>query len=175
MSANNDKKALLVVLGNQLFPVDALQELGGRPVFMAEFYKQERRRLGILVDEEGEPAGGRWSYDEEHRRKLPKSVEPPEMPEAGRSAHVEDVIDLVTDHFGDHPGDASTFWWPTTRGVALDWLDDFLVNRFDHFGPYEDAITTRSHTVFHSVLSPLINLGLLSPAEVIERAVACAE
>ncbi|MDX1480620.1 MAG: cryptochrome/photolyase family protein [Woeseiaceae bacterium] len=138
--------------------------------FMAEFYKQERRRLGILVDDDGNPEGGRWSYDEENRKKLPRSVEPPEIAKADRTEHVDAVIGLVKEHFAEHPGDADDFWWPTTRDAALEWLDDFLEQRFEDFGPYEDAITKRSRTVFHSVLSPLINIGLLTPAEVLERA-----
>lgn len=146
-----------------------------RRPFMAEFYKQQRRRLDILVDGDGEPEGGRWSFDEDNRKKLPKSVEPPDVDAAPRTQHVKDVIPLVKQHFADHPGDADEFWWPTTREDALDWVEAFLTSRFEDFGPYEDALTTRSPTVFHSVLSPLINLGLLTPAEVVDRAVQFAD
>jgi deoxyribodipyrimidine photolyase-related protein len=143
--------------------------------FMAEFYKQERRRLGILVDDDGEPRGGRWSFDEDNRKKLPASVEPPELAAAPRTEYVEAVIGLVQAQFGDHPGDAGEFWWPTTREDALDWLESFLETRFRDFGPYEDALTARSSTVFHSVLSPLINVGLVTPDEVVDRAVRYAD
>jgi deoxyribodipyrimidine photolyase-related protein len=139
--------------------------------FMADFYKRERRRLGILVDDAGEPTGGRWSFDEDNRKKLPRSIEPPQVTPAERNRHVDALIPIVADAFADHPGDADEFWWPTTREAALDWLASFLEQRFADFGPYEDAMTTRSATVFHSVLSPLLNLGLLTPAEVVQRAI----
>ena len=148
---------------------------GARRPFMADFYKAERRRLGLLLDDTGEPTGGRWSFDEDNRRKLPKNVEPPGVWPAAKTPHVSDVVALVQTHFSDHPGDATEFWWPTTREGALEWLEDFLKVRFAEFGPFEDAISTRSRTVFHSVLSPLMNLGLLTPDEVVSRAVEYAE
>ena len=141
---------------------------------MADFYKLQRRRLQVLLDD-GEPAGGRWSFDEDNRKKLPKNDCPPELPEAGRTDHTSDVIDLVREHFSAHPGDAREFWWPTTRRSALAWLRDFLDARLPKFGPYEDAMTTRSATVYHSALSPLINLGLITPDEVVERALQQAD
>jgi len=143
--------------------------------FMAEFYKGERRRLKLLMDDDGEPSGGRWSFDEDNRKKLPKKVEPPDVDPAPRGEHVDDVVALVKAHFADHPGDADEFWWPVTRRSALAWLRSFLAERFERFGPYEDAMTTRSPTVFHSVLSPLLNLGLLTPDEVVDRAIEHAD
>ena len=143
--------------------------------FMAEFYKGERRRLGLMVDDDGEPDGGRWSFDEDNRKKLPKKVEPPEVEPVEKTGHVNDVIELVRDRFDDHPGDARQFWWPTTRETALEWLDSFLAQRFEQFGPYEDAMSTRSKTVFHSLLSPLLNMGLLTPDEVVKKAIDYAE
>jgi len=142
--------------------------------FMAEFYKQERRRLGIMVDAGGNPQGGRWSFDEDNRRKLPKNVTPPEVPAVPHAGHVGDVVRLVAERFASHPGDARAFWWPVTRAEALRWMREFLEQRLAEFGPYEDAMTTRSATVFHSVLSPLINLGLITPREVVDAAIGYA-
>ena len=144
-------------------------------LLMGDFYKQQRRRLGVLVDDDGQPAGGRWSFDADNRKKLPRKVTPPDMPWLEPTGHVPDVIALVAETFGDHPGNAAEFAWPTTRAEAREWLDDFIENRLELFGPYEDAMTTRSSTVFHSVLSPCLNLGLLTPGEVIERVVAAAD
>ena len=140
--------------------------------FMQEFYKFQRKRLGILVDKDGEPAGGRWSFDAENRKKLPKKVVPPEIPWPGQGKHVEDVIQLVATTFPDHPGRAAEFRWPTTRQQAKQWLDDFVADRLRDFGPYEDAMTTRSDTVFHSLLSPYLNMGLLAPDEVVDHVLA---
>ena len=138
-------------------------------VLMADFYARERKRLGILVDDDGAPDGGQWSYDEENRQKLPASVEVPEVATAASTRHSREVAELVRRRFHDHPGDAREFWWPTTRPQALTWLDNFLDERFAQFGPYEDAMSTRTDTVFHSLLSPAMNLGLITPAEIMER------
>ncbi len=144
-------------------------------LLMGEFYKQQRRRLNILIDDADQPAGKQWSFDAENRKKLPKNIDPPPIVWAEPSAHVDDVIELVAETFADHPGDANDFCWPTTRDQALVWLDQFIEHRLERFGPYEDAITNRSATVFHSLLSPSMNLGLLTPAEIIEEAIKRAD
>ena len=137
-------------------------------LLMGDYYTRQRQRAGLLVDEDGEPEGGKWSFDEANRKKLPKSVQPPEIAAAPHADHVEDVIDIVEQQFGDHPGTAADFWWPTTREQARGWLKDFLDERLAQFGPYEDAMSQRSRTVFHSLLSPSLNIGLLTPGEVID-------
>jgi deoxyribodipyrimidine photolyase-related protein len=141
---------------------------------MANFYKEQRRRLGILMDPSGNPEGDRWSFDELNRKKLPKDVQPPPRPSAPREAVVDEVVPLVKRVFPDHPGDAGEFEWPVTREASLDWLQHFVDQRLANFGPYEDAITTRSETVFHSMLSPLINVGLITPDEVVATVIASA-
>ena len=141
---------------------------GRSRLLMGDYYRRQRQRTGILVDEDGQPEGGKWSFDEANRKKLPKSVTPPEIAAAARTRHVDDTVAVVERHFADHPGRAEDFWWPTTREQARDWLRDFLDERLAEFGPYEDAISQRSATVFHSVLSPSLNVGLLTPGEVID-------
>ncbi|MBT8106661.1 MAG: cryptochrome/photolyase family protein [Gammaproteobacteria bacterium] len=144
-------------------------------LLMADFYKQQRRMLNVLVEDDGQPTGGRWSFDADNRKKLPRNITAPDIPEAGHDKHVEDVIAIVATEFSGHPGDAAEFRWPTTRGEAESWLDDFIAERLEQFGPYEDAMTTRSATVFHSLLSPLINIGLLTPQDVIDRVLEHAD
>ena len=144
-------------------------------LLMGDFYKQQRRSLGVLIEDDGQPSGGRWSFDADNRKKLPRNVSPPELSWAAPTQHVSNVIELVLHEFADHPGDAREFCWPTTREQACQWLDEFVENRLEQFGPYEDAMTSRSTTVFHSVLSPCLNLGLLTPDEVIEKALAKAD
>ena len=80
---------------------------------MADFYKNERRRLDILVEDDDKPTGGQWSFDEDNRKKLPKDVSVPELAKAERGPYTADVIDLVCKNFPDHPGDAEDFAWPT--------------------------------------------------------------
>lgn len=137
--------------------------------FMADFYKLQRQQLDVLVSASGTPRGGRWSFDDENRRKLPADTSLPELPESRWSERTREVVALVKQHFGDHPGDADDFWWPVTRRSALYWLRDFLSERLENFGPYQDAITRRSETAFHSVISPLLNLGLITPEDVLEQ------
>lgn len=142
---------------------------------MADFYRRERRRLRLLVDAAGEPRGGRWSFDSDNRKRLPASVTPPAPAACATSAHVAAVKALVRRRFADHPGDADDFAWPTTRSEALRALDEFVANRLHDFGQYEDAITRRSATVFHSLLSPALNVGLVTPQEVLARIVKHAD
>ena len=141
---------------------------------MANFYKGRRQQLDILMEPDGEPTGGKWSFDTDNRRKLPKGLVPPAVGWPERDAHVADVIELVAEHFADHPGSAHEFRWPTTRAQALALLDEFIDEPLADFGPYEDAMTSTSATVFHSLLSPVMNLGLLTPDEILDRLFAKA-
>jgi deoxyribodipyrimidine photolyase-related protein len=142
---------------------------------MVDFYRWQRKRLNILMTDAGKPRGGRWSFDGDNRKRLPKSVSVPELPDYSRNPHLTAVKKLVRARFDDHPGTASSFALPTTRQAGLDWLQNFFECRFTRFGDYEDALTTRSDHVFHSVLSPLLNIGLLTPEEVVTSAIEFAD
>jgi len=152
-------------LGDQQHPV------------MANFYKWQRQRLGILMKEDGAPNGNRWSFDDENRKTLPRGFPVPGLPApSGReNPHLPAVKRLVDRLFADHQGATDEFCLPTTRKQALDWLKDFLEQRLTCFGDYEDALTTKSDAVFHSMLSPLMNIGLLTPDEVLDQALTYAE
>jgi deoxyribodipyrimidine photolyase-related protein len=146
---------------------------------MADFYKLQRRRLQILLEDSGtskrKPAGGKWSHDQSNRKKLPKDIALPSLPDTTITDHTREVIRIVSERFSDHPGQADEFWWPVTRRSALHWLSDFINERLSQFGPYQDAISQRSETAFHSVLSPLLNIGLITPADVTDRVLKHAE
>jgi deoxyribodipyrimidine photolyase-related protein len=145
---------------------------------MASFYRWQRQRLDLLVDEKDEPVGGRWSFDEENRKKLPKQVDVPPLDWPTPTEYVEAVRRVVAERFADHPGQLpgeGRFWLPTTRRQALAWLRQFFDRRFERFGPYEDALSNRDDVLFHGVLSPMMNLGLITPQEIIDRAVDTAE
>ena len=144
-------------------------------LFMADFYRRQRKRMDILVDANGDPTGGQWSFDAENRKKLPKKLVPPALPRPSWTAHTEDIVRLVDARFGEHPGDATEFWLPTTEAQAGKALDSFLEERLALFGDYEDALSSVHPTVYHSVLSPLMNIGLLTPRAVLDRTLRYAK
>ena len=142
---------------------------------MQTFYEWQRKRLGIMVGSDGSPTGGKWSFDAENRKKLPRKIELPDLPEFDRLQEVEDAIVWVQEAFPDNPGNAASFNWPVTHGQASDALEAFLAERFELFGPYEDAIAEGQTYLFHSALSSSMNTGLLSPADVVDLALDFAE
>jgi deoxyribodipyrimidine photolyase-related protein len=141
---------------------EAYAQKATRP-FMAKYYEKQRKKLEVLVDGEGNPTHGQWSFDEDNRQKLPKGIEIPSQPQTEPTDHTQDVMETVKQLFGDHPGSLDDFNWATTRRQALARLDAFLKERFEQFGPYEDAIDQHGVFLFHSVLSPYMNMGLLAP------------
>jgi len=140
--------------------------------FMASFYQAQRKRMGILVDSAGNPEGGQWSYDEDNRKKLPKHHTPPAAPVSPHNPYVSAAIEWVETHFPNNPGTTKSFRYPTTRSEAHEWLKIFITERFAEFGVYEDAISTQHAFINHSVLSPALNIGLLTPQEIIDAALA---
>ncbi len=141
---------------------------------MASFYIEQRKRLNILI-EDGKSIGGKWSFDEENRKKLPKGFKSPNLNFPEDTEYELEAIDYVEKHFPNNPGDGFDFIYPVTFEQAEDWLNDFLKNRFKNFGDYEDAIDKEETYLFHSVLTPLLNSGLLTPKQVIDEAVKFAE
>ena len=137
--------------------------------FMANFYKIVRTKTNLLMNKNGTPKGNKWSFDEDNRKKLPKEIKIPEISKIKETKNTIILKKFIESNFKDHPGDTKSFWFPTTRKDANKWLDEFMKERIKLFGDYEDAVTDKSNTVFHSALSPLINLGLLTPEEIIEK------
>ena len=137
--------------------------------FMAKFYKINRRKLNILMNKDGSPKGGKWSFDEENRKKLPNNISIPSHLIFKTTIHTEKIKNFVNKNFKNHPGSTDNFWFPTTRNHSLKLLDDFLKNKISFFGDYEDAVSKKSNTLFHSALSPLINIGLITPKEILEK------
>ncbi len=153
------------------------QMKGRRAPRMQHFYSWQRRRLDMLMDG-SEPVGGRWSFDTENRKRLPKGLTLPAMPPPGpdpEDEHVSAAIRWVSEEFGDNPGRAEEFCWPVTPEQAEDWLASFVAVRLVDFGPYEDAIAAGESWLFHSALSSSLNIGLLDPAQVVRAALEHAE
>jgi deoxyribodipyrimidine photolyase-related protein len=143
---------------------------GKKNLLLENFYRKTRKELDILMDD-GKPIGGQWNYDELNRKKIPKGLEIPES-KIYASEHLRQVNELIDNEFADSPGTTTEkFWIPFKRKDALKYLDDFLKVKFELFGPYEDAIDENHNFLFHSAISPLLNIGLLTPGEVIEKAI----
>ncbi|MDI9633475.1 MAG: cryptochrome/photolyase family protein [Methanolinea sp.] len=135
---------------------------------LTPFYIAQRKRLGILVGEDGRPAGGRWTFDVYNREPLPAGTGVPRPWTPRRNAYVGEAIEYVRENFPGAPGDTSGFCWPVTHDDAERWFRDFLSRRLALFGPYQDAISREETFLFHSAASPLLNCGLLSPRHVVE-------
>ena len=136
---------------------------------METFYRRMRHKTGLLMDGD-EPAGDAWNFDHDNRKPPTRGMRFPAEPEVPPNAHVRDAIEVVERVFADHPGTIGAFDIPTTRADALAYADDFFTHRLDAFGPYEDAMVAGEPRLYHSRLSALINVGLLHPLELCERA-----
>ncbi len=138
---------------------------GRRGWRMEHFYRELRREHEILMEGD-EPAGGEWNYDTQNRKRLPARTVPPARLRFPPDETTHEVMRLVERGFSDHFGGLEEFGWPVTRADALRALDDFVSNGLPDFGDYQDAMKAGAPFLYHSLLSPALNLGLLSPREV---------
>lgn len=136
---------------------------------MEFFYRDMRRASGLLMDG-AIPAGGRWNYDAENRMALPAGFDPPAIRQFEADPTTREVLDLVRTRFGHHFGQLEPFNWPVTREQSLQLLQDFIQHALPFFGHYQDAMSTRAPFLYHSRLSPALNIGLLTAREVCEAA-----
>ncbi len=147
-----------------------------RSYFQTDFYIQQRRQRRILLDSHHRPEGGKWTYDSDNREKFPKHEIIPSYHYPTQNEYVIEARKYVHHHFnknygnGDSPFPKGGGGYPCTYHEAEKWLEDFLKNRFEKFGIYEDAIVAGQSFLYHSVLSPLLNTGLLTPQQVIDKA-----
>ncbi len=147
------------------------QQLGGKKKpFMAAFYQAQRKRLGILLEPNGEPLGGKWSFDTENRQRLPKGHRAPELPVFENTEALDEAKRYVASKFPNARGSVEAFRWPVTRNQALRELESFLTERFALFGHYEDAISHGQPWLYHSMLTAPLNIGLITPEEIVDRA-----
>lgn len=174
---------------------------GSHDARMHEFYVWQRRRFKLLLDADGDPVGGRWSFDAENRKKLPRGYTPsvigrfakhPILQRDGMfdldalaggedAEDGDDVADVaraiawVREEFPDAPGDPELFAWPTSAEEAREHLREFVAQRLNDFGPYEDAISAEHPFIAHGLLTPALNIGLLDPREVVDAVLEAAD
>jgi len=141
---------------------------GKKQLRMEFFYREMRRMTGLLM-EGNEPVGGQWNFDSENRSAW-RGGELPQAPVFERDDIDREVLALVAEHFSTHIGNLDNFFWGTTAAHAQRALDHFIAVRLPHFGDYQDAMASGEDTLFHSLLSPYLNVGLLDPRRVCEVA-----
>ena len=144
--------------------------------FQTTFYKQQRKNLALLLDNEGCPIGGKWTYDAENRKKYPKGKIPPIIEHPKSCSFWKEAVLYTQKHFSHHLGELDEIKrYPISFEESETYFEAFLNQRFAEFGAYEDAILSESSTLHHSLLSPLMNVGLLKPLKVVEKAVIFAK
>ncbi len=135
---------------------------GRKQLRMEFFYREMRRMTGLLLDGD-QPEGGQWNYDAENRKAPPKGMVPPTPPRFSADAVTTEVLQMVATRFADHPGSLATFNWAVTADGAQTAQEWFLTHALPLFGDYQDAMVTGQPFLWHSLLSPYINIGLIDP------------
>jgi deoxyribodipyrimidine photolyase-related protein len=144
--------------------------------FQTDFYIQQRKKLNILVEDNEKPSGGKWSFDVDNRLKYPKDKTPPKVVFPVVNQYYQSAIEYVERNYSQNYGNISnTFVYPTTHEESEDWLHQFLESRFSEFGDYEDAIESEQSILNHSVLTPMLNIGLLLPIQIVNAALDFAK
>ncbi len=172
-SKNNIK---VNVYENQLFitkkiELDSFFRADKKKFFQTSFYKNQRQKFNILM-EEGKPEGGKWTYDDMNREKYPKDKIPPNINYIDPNDDYESAKCYIEKNFNHNPGKLNEDKiYPYDFVTADSWFEAFLAERYDEFGPYEDAVVKEKSVLNHSVLSPIINSGLLNPKLIMEKSV----
>ncbi len=140
--------------------------------FQTSFYQAERKRLNLLLDDKNQPLGGKWSFDDENRLRYPKGKTPPLIRQEEPSEYFKEACIYVERYFPNNPGKlGENPIYPFDFESSEEWFRRFLEERFHDFGTYEDAIVFKEKFLNHSVLTPMLNSGLLTPAYVLQEVI----
>ncbi len=143
--------------------------------YQTDFYIAQRKKRNILLDENNKPLGGKWSFDAENRKRFPRGKKIPKINYPMATPFHKEAVEYVDGHFGANPGELNGKpLYPVTFQQAREWMQQFFRERFYHFGTYEDAMVADQGILYHSVLSPALNTGLLTPQVVLDEAIAFA-
>lgn len=145
---------------------------GKKQLRMEYFYREMRKRYGILMDAKGEPLGGQWNFDKENRKPPHAKLTSPSRISHKKSAITQEVLALVKQRFSHHFGKLEPFHYAVTREQALMELEHFMTHLLPHFGDYQDAMMTGEPYLYHSLISSYLNAGLLLPLEICKQAEA---
>lgn len=142
---------------------------GKKQLRMEYFYREMRRKTGLLLGQNGKPEGGKWNYDGDNRKPFKTNQALPQPLQFQPDKVTEDVLNMVQDRFSDHPGSLDKFHFAVTREHALQQKNRFLKEALSNFGDYQDALLTDEPFLWHSLLSPYINSGLLDPVDLCQE------
>lgn len=146
-----------------------------KKLFQTEFYKAQRTKRNLLMAADGGPQGGKWSFDEDNRKRYPKGLKPPDVDIPKKSSFDEEAFAYVEKHFPANPGSLFDSWnYPSSFDESKRFLNAFFETRFSQFGTYEDAILKKELVLNHSVISPMLNNGLLTSQFVVTEAIRFA-
>ena len=144
--------------------------------FQTDFYIHQRKQRKILLEGKWQPIGGKWTFDAENRLKFPKKETVPVVNFPAANIYVTEAKEYVQQHFPNNYGSIEgQYFFASTYEDAEALLHDFLVNRFEKFGIYEDAIVAKEYILHHSVLTPMLNTGLLEPQQVLDAVTEYAD
>ncbi|MFY8021207.1 MAG: cryptochrome/photolyase family protein [Bacteroidia bacterium] len=143
---------------------------GRRRLFQTDFYINQRKKFQILLEDQDKPLMGKWSFDADNRLKYPKGKIAPRLQFPPTNEFIEEAIDYVHSNFAENPGEIHKhLFYPITFEDSKKWLLQFLESRLKEFGEYEDALVNKEHFLHHSVLTPMLNSGLISPAMILKE------
>lgn len=144
--------------------------------FQTKFYISQRKKYKLLLDKDEKPTGGKWSFDKANRKKYPKNKQPPSIHFPELSQYHKEGFEYTKQNFSDNPGKLSqNIIYPIDFETSKKWLKQFLEYRFHEFGTYEDAIVTQESILNHSVLTPMLNIGLITPKYIIDETIKFVE
>ena len=156
---------------------ESIELLGNKKTyFQTSFYTEQRKQRNILIEKDGSPVGGQWSFDVENRKKIPKNTNIPAIHFFESNEFIEEATVYVKANFKNNPGKSQApfnaankaLYYPVTHADAKKAMNTFIAEKLEYFGIYEDAMVVAEKTLFHSVLSPLINVGLIQPTEFLQ-------
>ena len=135
---------------------------------MSSFYIYQRKKFNVLVSN-NKPIGGQWSFDKLNRKALPQNHIPPEIRKIYYNNDIKKFTKIIKKKFNHNLGSINSFNYPTSFEEAENSFEDFLQSRFYLFGDYEDAISTNHNFLYHSILTPYLNMGLITPKEILDK------
>lgn len=143
---------------------------GRKQLRMEYFYREMRKKYGILIEKDGTPTGGQWNFDKENRKSPPSGLTSPGRMRHAKDAITTEVLRLVGSRFADHFGQLEPFHFAVTRDQAMMELEHFITHLLPHFGDYQDCMVEGEPYLYHSLISSYLNAGLLLPLEICRMA-----